>query len=53
MVAFQSGERPFGADVMHCGWAAGRYGYTVRSAPDGVRLNVHPVGDAIELNIGV
>jgi hypothetical protein len=38
--------------VMHCGWAAGRYGNVVPRASDGVWLDADAIGDAIEVNVG-
>jgi hypothetical protein len=45
---FDQARIPFGAYVMRCGWAAGRYGYVVPRATDGVRLDADAIGDAIE-----
>jgi len=49
---FDQARRPFGVDVMHCGWAAGRYGNVVPRASDGVWLDADTIGDAIEVNVG-
>ena len=49
---FDPGRRSFGVDVMHCGWAAGRYGNVVPRASDGVWLDADTIGDAIEVSVG-